>query len=166
MSDQSSPFANLARIAAGAPGSHSSLYWRIRFCVHDQVVLIEVPTATGTESTLILRDIEMDRARQFARVDHVACPKHFTPAGGLSGDRETANAQAAAEFLRRAGVTRAVGDRTFPSSLPTSRARRASPSSVIPSSGSKSAVRKPQKKSSTSARHRLSPNKPSRWPAK
>jgi Xaa-Pro aminopeptidase len=114
MPDHPSPFANLPRIAAGAPGSHSSLYWRIRFYVHDQVVLIEIPTATGTESTLILRDIEMDRARQFARVDHVACPAHFTPAGGLSGDRETANAQAAAEFLRRAGVTRAVGDRTLP----------------------------------------------------
>lgn len=109
-----SPFAHLPRIAAGAPGNHSSLYWRIRFSVHDQVVLIEVPTATGTESTLILRDIEMDRARQFARVDHVACPAHFSPENGLSGDRETANAQAAAEFLRRAGVTRAVGDRTLP----------------------------------------------------
>jgi Xaa-Pro aminopeptidase len=56
----------------------------------------------------------MDRARQFARVDHVACPAHFTPPGGLSGDRETANAQAAAEFLRRAGISRAVGDRTLP----------------------------------------------------
>ncbi len=114
MSHQSTPFANLARIAAGAPGNHSSLYWRIRFSVHDQVVLIEIPTATGTESTLILRDIEMDRARQSARVDRVACPADFTPAGGLSGDRETANAQAAAECLRRAGVTRAVGDRTLP----------------------------------------------------
>jgi len=114
MPHQSTPFANLARIAAGAPGGHSSLFWRIRFSVHDQVVLMEIPTATGIESILILRDIEMDRARQHARVDRVACPADFTPAGGLSGDRETANAQAAAECLRRAGVTRAVGDRTLP----------------------------------------------------
>jgi Xaa-Pro aminopeptidase len=48
------------------------------------------------------------------RVDEVACPANFTPEGGLSGDRETATAQAAAECARRAGVTRAIGDRTLP----------------------------------------------------
>lgn len=107
--------ANLpARIAAGIPGVHSSLYWRIRFSVCDQVVLLELPTPTGSESVLILRDIEMERARQLARVDRVACPADYTPAGGLSGDRETANAQAAAECLRRAGVTRVIGDRSLP----------------------------------------------------
>ena len=41
----------------------------------------------------------MKRARQKARVDHVACPADFAPAGGLSGDRETATAQAAAELI-------------------------------------------------------------------
>lgn len=102
------------RLAAGIPAVHSSIYWRIGFSVGDQVVLIELPTANGTEATLILRDIEMGRARQFARVDHVACPADFAPAGGLSGDRETANAQAAAECLRRAGVTHVYGDRTLP----------------------------------------------------
>ena len=104
----------VARIAAGIPQVHSSLYWRIRFSVGDQVVLLEIPNGTRTESTLILRDIEMGRARQYARVDHVACPPMFTPEGGLSGDRETANAQAAVECLRRAGVTHALGDRTLP----------------------------------------------------
>jgi Xaa-Pro aminopeptidase len=108
------PSPSLARIAAGIPEVHSSLYWRVRFSVCDQVVLLELPTPTGTESVLILRDIEMERARQFARVDRVACPSDFTPAGGLSGDRETANAQAAVECLRRAGITRVVGDRTLP----------------------------------------------------
>ena len=63
---------------------------------------------------LILRDIEMQRARRFARADEVACPADFAPASGLSGDRETATAQAAAECLRRAGVTRVVADRTLP----------------------------------------------------
>lgn len=114
MSNQLTSSAIPARIAAGIPEVHSSLYWRIRFSVCDQVVLLELPTATGTESVLILRDIEMDRARQTARVDRVACPADFTPEGGLSGDRETANAQAAAECLRRAGVTRVVGGRTLP----------------------------------------------------
>ena len=77
---------------------------------------------------LILRDIEGDRARRHARVDRVACPKDFTPEGGLSGDRETATAQAAAEFLRREGVTRAVGDRTLPLIFAEFASRAASPS--------------------------------------
>ncbi len=104
----------VARIAAGVPGVHSSLFWRIRFAVGDQVVLLEIPCEGGTESTLLLRDIEMGRAKQYARVDHVACPAMFAPEDGLSGDRETANAQAAIECLRRAGVTHAYGDRTLP----------------------------------------------------
>lgn len=110
----SSDTSRRARLAAGIPAVHSSIYWRIGFSVGDQVVLIELPQGNGTEATLILRDIEMGRARQFARVDHVACPADFAPAGGLSGDRETANAQAAAECLRRAGVTHVYGDRTLP----------------------------------------------------
>jgi Xaa-Pro aminopeptidase len=44
----------------------------------------------------------------------VACPADFAPPGGLSGDRETATAQAAAECLRRAGVDRAAADRSLP----------------------------------------------------
>jgi Xaa-Pro aminopeptidase len=104
----------IARIAAGVPQVHSSLFWRIRFSVGDQVVLLEIPNGNATESTLLLRDIEMGRAKQYARVDHVACPPMFAPEGGLSGDRETANAQAAIECLRRAGVTHAYGDRTLP----------------------------------------------------
>ena len=104
----------LARLAAGIPEVHSSLFWRIRFSVGDQVVLIELPHPSGSESVLILRDIEMDRARSGARVDRVACPADYAPEGGLSGDRETANAQAAVECLRRAGVTHALGDRTLP----------------------------------------------------
>ena len=114
MANPLSPATIPARIAAGIPELHSSLYWRIRFSVGDQVVLMELPTETGTESVLILRDIEMDRARKSARVDRVACPADYTPAGGLSGDRETANAQAAVECLRRAGVTQVVGGRTLP----------------------------------------------------
>ena len=103
-----------ARIAAGIPETNSFLYWRIRFCVGDPVALIELPTAGGTESVLILRDIEMERARTAAKVDRVACPADFAPSGGLSGDRETATAQAAAECLRRAAVTSAVADRSLP----------------------------------------------------
>jgi len=102
--------AKTARLMAGIPQTNGALYWRIRFSVGDPAAIVELPG----ESILILRDIEMDRARQKARADRVACPADFTPEGGLSGDRETATAQAAAECLRRAGVARVVADRTLP----------------------------------------------------
>jgi Xaa-Pro aminopeptidase len=105
---------NHARITAGIPETNSALYWRIGFCVGDPVALIELPVSGETESTLILRDIEMARARVIARVDRVACPADFAPPGGLSGDRETATAQAAAECLRRAGVRAVAADRSLP----------------------------------------------------
>jgi len=102
-------------ILAGVPSINGGLYHRIRFSVHDTAVYLVVPTEDGrTKSLIILRDIEMERARRLARVDEVHCPADFEPEGGLSGDRETANAQAAAECLRRAGVTSVTGDRTLP----------------------------------------------------
>ena len=104
----------LARLAAGIPEINSSLYWRIGFCVGDPVAVIELPESAGGESVLILRDIEMERARHKARVTRVACPADYTPEGGLSGDRETATAQAAAECLRRAGVTQLAAHRSVP----------------------------------------------------
>ncbi len=104
-----------AIIMAGVPLANAAVYHRIRFAVVDQVVYLEVPDqARGTRRILILRDIEMERARTHARIDEVHCPADFKPEGGLSGDRETATAQAAAECLRRAGVRRAVADRTLP----------------------------------------------------
>ena len=103
-----------ATILAGIPALNNSLYHRIRFLVGDPAALIELATDGRRESTLILRDIEMARARRHARADHVACPADFAPAGGLSGDRETATAQACAELLRRAGVEEVVADRSLP----------------------------------------------------
>ena len=105
----------IARIMAGVPALNAALYRRIRFLVGDPVALVEIETDAGTTvSTLILRDIEMDRARSKARVDQVACPKDFEPNSGLSGDRETATAQAAAECLSRNGIRSVVADRTLP----------------------------------------------------
>ena len=104
-----------AIVMAGIPASNMLLFHRLRFRVGDPVALMEW-SASGTRRTrtLILRDIEMDRARAHARADAIACPRDFEPRGGLSGDRETATAQALAECLRRAGVRKAVSDRTFP----------------------------------------------------
>ncbi len=106
--------ARTAFMMAGIPALNNSLYRQIRFMVGDPAVYAELPTDDGrTESTLILRDIEMDRARKHARVDHVACPSDFTPESGLSGDRETATAQAAAELFSRKGIKSVVVDRSL-----------------------------------------------------
>lgn len=99
-----------ATIMAGIPAKNAALFHAIRFSVGDPVALIRV----NGDATLILRDIEMDRAKQHARVNHVHCPADFEPEQGLSGDRETATAQAAAEFLKRNSITAVAADRTLP----------------------------------------------------
>ncbi|MHB8973027.1 MAG: M24 family metallopeptidase [Pirellulaceae bacterium] len=103
-----------ATLMAGIPAHNMALYHRVRFVVGDPAVFIELSENGKSSSVLILRDIEMERAKAHARVDRVACPAHFAPASGLSGDRETATAQSAAEFLRRQEVTRVTADRSLP----------------------------------------------------
>ncbi len=104
-----------AVLMAGIPEINASLYRRLRFSVGDPAACVEITGEGGqTESTLILRDIEMARARAHARVDHVACPANFAPEEGLSGDREIATAQAVAECLRRARVNHVRSDRSLP----------------------------------------------------
>ena len=103
------------RVLAGVPAVHTSFYHRIRFLVGDPAALVEWNHADGTsQSLLIIRDIEMERARKSARADRVTCPADFTPANGLSGDRETATAQALAECLRQSGIEEVTCDRAFP----------------------------------------------------
>lgn len=115
MTDATLDPATTARVMAGIPSVNNSLYHRIRFLVGDPAALIELPASRdGGGTILILRDIEMQRARQTARADRVACPADYAPGGGLSGDRETATAQAVAECLCRHGVQHAVADRTLP----------------------------------------------------
>ena len=104
-----------AVLLAGVPLNQPALYRRIRFLVGDPAALIELGDDDGRrEATLIVRDIEMQRARQYARADHIACPKDFAPTGGLSGDRETATAQATAELLRRNDIQRVLTNRALP----------------------------------------------------
>jgi Xaa-Pro aminopeptidase len=107
--------AKTAIVMAGVPETNKALYHRIRFAVGDPAALVEIADQAGRrESTLILRDIEMARAKHHARADHVACPADFAPEDGLSGDRETATAQSVAEFLRRNDIEVVIGDRTLP----------------------------------------------------
>lgn len=103
------------QLMAGIPERNAALYHRLRFSVGDPAAVIDFGVGgQPSESLLILRDIEMQRARQHARVDRVACPADFTPDTGLSGDRETATAQAVAECLKRQGTRRVVADRSLP----------------------------------------------------
>jgi len=101
-------------LTAGIPAINSILYHRIRFLVGDPAAIITQGAPDQPKRTLIIRDIEMARARKHARADEVFCPADFTPDGGLSGDRETATAQATAECLRRMGVTNVRSDRSLP----------------------------------------------------
>ncbi|MEM1356306.1 MAG: M24 family metallopeptidase [Planctomycetota bacterium] len=103
-----------AVVMAGIPSTNRSLYHAIRFGVGDPAALVVTRAGDSVERLLILRDIEMARARQHARADLVCCPKDFEPECGLSGDRETATAQAVAEAVVRSGRKRVVADRSLP----------------------------------------------------
>lgn len=98
-------------VLAGHSTGNATLFHRIRFKVSDSSVIIDF--ADGT-STYIVRDIEMGRAKKAVRADRITCAADFTPEGGLSGDRDTALAQAAAECLRKAGETSVTVDRSLP----------------------------------------------------
>jgi len=110
-----------AVVLAGIPATNRSLYHAIRFSVGDPAAYCVTLGADRSQNRpqnmhrlLILRDIEMHRARQHARADTVACPADFAPAEGLSGDRETATAQALAQAVVRAGCNRVIADRSLP----------------------------------------------------
>lgn len=98
-------------VLAGIAANNASLFHRMRFIVSDAATIIDFADET---SLLIIRDIEMDRARQAGSADRVCCAADFEPEGGLSGDRDTALAQATAECLRRAGETSITVERSLP----------------------------------------------------
>ncbi|MCH2143299.1 MAG: M24 family metallopeptidase [Phycisphaerales bacterium] len=96
-------------LIAGIPSNNDTLFHAIRFSAGDPAALIDMD---GTR-LLIIRDIEMDRAKAHARADQIACPADFTPNEGLSGDRETAVAQSVAEALRQHEISTVRSDRTL-----------------------------------------------------
>ena len=106
--------SNTAKVLAGIPKSNYSLYHKIRFLVGDPTALITIEGSADDHSMFIVRDIEMQRARRDARADRISCPADHRPDEGLSGDRETATAQATAEYLVRHDVTSVIADRTLP----------------------------------------------------
>ena len=105
---------NTALLLAGIPAGQKNLYHRIQFMVGDPVGWIQFPEQSEANGTLLIcRDIEMDRAKKLSTAQKVACPADFTPDSGLSGDRETATAQAIAECLCRQNVTSIKSDRSL-----------------------------------------------------
>mgnify|MGYP003635108103 CR=1 FL=1 len=110
--------SRVSTIRAGIPQNNSALFLATRFSVGDPVALLEIVDSSFEKVTIfIVRDIEMDRARDATTVDQIACPADFAPKAGLSPDREVATAQAAAECLRRHGVSDVTADRTLPLSF-------------------------------------------------
>ncbi len=103
-----------ATLLAGVPLENPALFHRVRFSVGDPAAWLSFELDGVQTTEFIVRDIEMDRARQQVAADRFACPADYSPAGGLSGDRATATAQAVAESLRRAEVTSVLTDRTLP----------------------------------------------------
>ncbi len=110
------PLPSRVCVCAGIPATSAALYHKIRFSVGDPAALITL-SVTGSDDRrriLIIRDIELDRARRHARADEFFSPADFTPSSGLSGDREVATAQAVAECVRRMGATCVEVERSTP----------------------------------------------------
>src|SRR5690606_11759 len=92
-----------AVLIAGVPSLNKAVFHRVRFAPHDPVSWIRLP---GGTSVMIVRDVELPRARASRRADDVNAYEDFTPDAGLSGDRAIRAAQATAECLVRNGVSR------------------------------------------------------------
>ena len=103
-----------ATLLAGIPIENPSFFHRVRFAVGDPAAWLAFDVNGQKRTEFIVRDIEKDRAIKQVKADRVSCPADYEPAGGLSGDRATATAQAVAECARRAGVTKVITDRTLP----------------------------------------------------
>lgn len=105
-------------IRAGISQHNASLYHTMGLEVGDPAAFLEITKADGQPKTiLIIRDVELDRARQVVKADEISCPADYTPEGGLSADREVATAQGTAECLKQHGVSSVRGDRSLPLSF-------------------------------------------------
>jgi Xaa-Pro aminopeptidase len=98
-------------LLSGVPSINKAVFHAIRFDAHDPASLIVTPDG---KRTLVLRDVEVARARKLARADEVFCYEDFEIPEGLSGDREVRAAQATAVCLKRMGVEKVVVDRSLP----------------------------------------------------
>lgn len=99
-----------AIVLAGIPVENGSLFLKVGIAIGDPAAWLSIDGKT----TVIVRDIEQERAAAVGIADRYACPADFAPDGGLDADRAIATAQALAECLRREAVTRVMADRSLP----------------------------------------------------
>lgn len=97
-------------IFAGIAGKNPSLFRRLRVALGDPAAWIR----SDQETIAIVRDLEMDRVREHSETDRVSCPADFPPPEGLDADRETATAQATAQYCQQQGFDSVTVDRTLP----------------------------------------------------
>lgn len=102
--------SSTATLLAGIPAESGSLYLKVGIAAGDPAAWI----AVDGQSTVIVRDIEKERATAIGTADRYAMPADFAPSGGLDADRAIATAQSVAEFCRREGVARVRTDRSLP----------------------------------------------------
>ena len=63
-----------AFVLGGVPAVNMNVRHRIKFSVGDAVFYISMPQPDGgSRSILLVRDIEMDRARKLAHADEISC---------------------------------------------------------------------------------------------
>jgi len=98
-------------LLAGYPDRFPAVYHRIRFLCGDMTVFLDLG---GGQTHLIVRNIELPRAKKAGRAAHVHTPEDLSPTGGLSSDRDTSFAQAAGELLVGNGVKEIAGDYLLP----------------------------------------------------
>ncbi|MCC9602966.1 aminopeptidase P family protein [Stieleria sp. JC731] len=99
-----------AKLFAGIAEKNPTLFRRLRVGLGDPAAWIEMPS----QQFAIVRDLEMHRVRENSDAAQVFCPADFAPANGLDADRETATAQALAQFCVKEGLQSVTVDRTFP----------------------------------------------------
>lgn len=99
-----------AVILAGFADKNASLFKRLGVPLGDPAAWIEL----DSRRIALVRDLEMDRVEQKGHADDVTCPAEHPPPIGLSADRETATAEAAAQLLRSNRVEEVYADRSLP----------------------------------------------------
>lgn len=99
-----------AILLAGIPAENASLFLKVGIAAGDPAAWFSLEGKT----TVLVRDIEQERAATVGTADRYVSPPDFVPTGGLDADRAIATAQAVAECLRREGVTRVTTDRSLP----------------------------------------------------
>ncbi len=99
-----------ATLLAGIPGENPTLFLKVGIAAGDPAAWLSI----GDQTTVIVRDIEVERAAAVGTADRYASPADFTPSGGLDADRAIATAQSVAECCRRAGISHVRTDRTLP----------------------------------------------------